>query len=267
MTGILVIVGIVLFVLWVIYAGWSAPLMKENEDGSFTTIRPERKFSELFGKKSTLKDLPDFQHTPPTPSPTDELATSLLMDSDRMLYIAGIKSASPEKIAEWQADRKAKQEEKSAFSDKQLMEYLESKNEELQVKAGIKGYDRSKGVSEIAESDFNIKTGKKIASNEIVEAMLNAAKNNTLTNTEALNEIREKQIRKEIEYKKKMDFEALPFSRLTQDARDQITKIVREDISKQLEGLDIPKAVADFNDQRLGMEVTKPKRKYTKKKK
>jgi cytoplasmic iron level regulating protein YaaA (DUF328/UPF0246 family) len=80
--------------------------------------------------------------------------------------------------------------------------------------------------------------------------------------------IRAAQTQKELEYKKKMDFEALPFSRLTQDARDQITKIVREDISKQLEGIsDIPKAVADFNDQRLGMEVTKPKRKYTKKKK
>jgi hypothetical protein len=264
MTGLLIVGAIVLFVLWAIYAGWSAPLMKENEDGSWTTIRPERKFSELFGKKSTLKDLPDFQHTPPTPSPTDELA-SLLIDNERMMHIAGIKAASPEKIAEWQSDKRLMAETKSEA----LMEDLLAKinPNDMQVKAGIKAYDRTKGGDEIYEADFNIKTGKKGA-NEIVDAMINAAKSNTLANTEALNEIREKQIRKEIEYKKKMDFEALPFSRLTQDARDQITKIVREDISKQLEDVShISKAVADFNDQRLGMEVTKPKRKYTKKKK
>jgi hypothetical protein len=237
--------------------------MKENEDGSWTTLRPERTFSDLFGKKSTLKDLPDFQHTPPTPSPTDELA-SLLIDNERMMHIAGIKPASPEKIAEWQSDKRLMAETKSEA----LMEDLLAKinPNDMQVKAGIKSYDRTKGGDEIYEADFNIKTGKKSA-NELVDAMMNAAKSNTLTNTEALNEIREKQIRKEIEYKKKMDFEALPFSRLTQDARDQITKIVRDDISKQLEGMDIPKVVSDFNDQRLGMEVVKPKRKYTKKKK
>lgn len=44
-------IAIVIFVLWMIYAGWSAPLMRENTDGSWTTIRPERKFSELFSKK------------------------------------------------------------------------------------------------------------------------------------------------------------------------------------------------------------------------
>ncbi len=264
MTGLLIVGAIVLFVLWAIYAGWSAPLMKENEDGSWTTLRPERTFSDLFGKKSTLKDLPDFQHTPPSPNPLDELPASLLIDNERMLHIAGIKTASPEKIAEWQNGKRKMEETKSEA----LMEDLLAKinPNEMQVIAGIKEHDRSKGAGEIAESDFTIKTGKKSA-NEIVEALMNAAKSNTLTNTEALNEIREKQIRKEIEFKKKMDFEALPFSRLTQDARDQITKIVREDISKQLEGMDIPKAVSDFNDQRLGMEVTKPKRKYTKKKK
>jgi hypothetical protein len=264
MTGLLIVGAIVLFVLWAIYAGWSAPLMKENEDGSWTTLRPERTFSDLFGKKSTLKDLPDFQHTPPSPNPLDELPASLLIDNERMLHIAGIKTASPEKIAEWQNGKRKMEETKSEA----LMEDLLAKinPNEMQVIAGIKEHDRSKGAGEIAESDFTIKTGKKSA-NEIVEALMNAAKSNTLTNTEALNEIRERQIRKEIEFKKKMDFEALPFSRLTQDARDQITKIVREDISKQLEGMEIPKAVAEFNDQRLGMEVIKPKRKYTKKKK
>jgi hypothetical protein len=51
--GGLTIFGIVfvLFWGWVIYEGWRAPLMRENEDGSFTTIRPEKKLSDLFKKK------------------------------------------------------------------------------------------------------------------------------------------------------------------------------------------------------------------------
>ncbi len=47
---ILIVMLVILF-LWIAYAGWSAPLMRENEDGSWTTIRPERKFSELFKKR------------------------------------------------------------------------------------------------------------------------------------------------------------------------------------------------------------------------
>jgi len=264
MTGILITIGLVVFILWMLYAGWSSPLMKENEDGSWTTLRPERKFSDLFGKKYKLKDLPDFQHTPTPPNPLDELPTSLLIDNERMLHIAGIKIASPQKVAEWQSGKRKMEETKSEALLEELLAKINPND--MQVKAGIKEYDRSKGVSEIAESDFNIKTGKKSA-NELVEALMNAAKSNALEDTQMRVKIRAAQTQKEIEFKKKMDFEALPFSRLTQDARDQITKIVRDDISKQLEGMDIPKVVSDFNDQRLGMEFTNPKRKYTKKKK
>lgn len=56
--SVFVIAGIV-FILWMIYAGWSAPLMRQNEDGSWTTLRPERKFSELFNKKQIEIDLND----------------------------------------------------------------------------------------------------------------------------------------------------------------------------------------------------------------
>ena len=47
----LMIILLVILFLWITYAGWSAPLMRENENGSWTTIRPERKFSELFKKQ------------------------------------------------------------------------------------------------------------------------------------------------------------------------------------------------------------------------
>lgn len=44
-------IAVVIGLVYTLYAGWSAPLMRENEDGSWTTIRPERKFSDLFKKK------------------------------------------------------------------------------------------------------------------------------------------------------------------------------------------------------------------------
>ena len=45
-----------LFVLWIGYSGWAAPLMRENEDGTWTTLRPEKKFSDLFKKKTPIKN-------------------------------------------------------------------------------------------------------------------------------------------------------------------------------------------------------------------
>ncbi len=52
-------VGIV-FVLWMGYSGWSAPLMRENEDGSWTTLRPQKKFSDLFKKQTPTKNEDEF---------------------------------------------------------------------------------------------------------------------------------------------------------------------------------------------------------------
>ena len=50
------IFGIILVVvsLWMAFEIWRAPMMRENEDGTYTTIRPERKFKELFKKKNKL---------------------------------------------------------------------------------------------------------------------------------------------------------------------------------------------------------------------
>lgn len=48
--GLFIAMLVILF-LWMGYAGWSAPLMRENEDGSWTTIKPERKLKDLFKKK------------------------------------------------------------------------------------------------------------------------------------------------------------------------------------------------------------------------
>lgn len=50
----LFIIMLVILFLWLAYAGWSAPLMRENKDGSWTTIQPQKRFKDLF-KKSKKK--------------------------------------------------------------------------------------------------------------------------------------------------------------------------------------------------------------------
>jgi hypothetical protein len=48
--SILVLVSLIIWG-WIAYEVWRAPFMKENEDGTYTTIRPEKKFRDLFKKK------------------------------------------------------------------------------------------------------------------------------------------------------------------------------------------------------------------------
>lgn len=45
------IIGIVGTILWVAYEMWRAPLLEENEDGSWKTIKPTKSFRDLFKKK------------------------------------------------------------------------------------------------------------------------------------------------------------------------------------------------------------------------
>jgi hypothetical protein len=41
---------LVLFAAWICFEAWRAPLMRENEDGSWTQIKPQRK---LFKKQKS----------------------------------------------------------------------------------------------------------------------------------------------------------------------------------------------------------------------
>lgn len=36
--------------VWIIYEGWRAPMMKEQPNGTYKTIRPAKKLSDLFKK-------------------------------------------------------------------------------------------------------------------------------------------------------------------------------------------------------------------------
>lgn len=46
--GILMIFG----ALWMCFEIWKAPLLKENPDGSYTTIKESKKIMDLFKKKT-----------------------------------------------------------------------------------------------------------------------------------------------------------------------------------------------------------------------
>ena len=77
MITLCIIAGIV-FVLWMGYSVWASPLMRENEDGSWTTLRPEKKFSDLFKKKTPTKN------------------EDVFVDKDSFQKLAGIKPHNKE---------------------------------------------------------------------------------------------------------------------------------------------------------------------------
>ncbi len=48
--SILILVSLILW-SWIAYEVWRAPMMRENEDGTYTTIKPTKKLSDLFKKR------------------------------------------------------------------------------------------------------------------------------------------------------------------------------------------------------------------------
>ena len=49
----MIYLGIVILILiWIAFEMWKAPLLEENPDGSYTTIRKEKKIMDLFKKKN-----------------------------------------------------------------------------------------------------------------------------------------------------------------------------------------------------------------------
>jgi hypothetical protein len=46
---------ILLSVLWMVFEMWKSPLLRENPDGSWTTIRKEKKIVDFFKKKPKNK--------------------------------------------------------------------------------------------------------------------------------------------------------------------------------------------------------------------
>lgn len=47
-----IIIGIIGTIVWMGFEMWKAPLLRENPDGSWTTIRKEKKIMDFFSKKN-----------------------------------------------------------------------------------------------------------------------------------------------------------------------------------------------------------------------
>jgi hypothetical protein len=46
-----ILIGIIGTFLWMVFEMWKAPLLKENPDGSWTTIEKEKEIMDFFKKK------------------------------------------------------------------------------------------------------------------------------------------------------------------------------------------------------------------------
>ena len=177
----------------------------------------------------------------PTSSLSDEVPTEFLMGGniDKALHIAGVKEASIETQKEWAAERKQKVETETTLSMEDLLNSLNK--EDLQLKAGIKQHTHNEEA---------IKVASKLIS---IEKDVNPLKEESLKIERA-----RKEADRLIEEKSKSDFDALPMSRISSEARKKITEIVKKDIETQIK--EIEANTPEITDE---AEV-KPKRKSKK---
>jgi hypothetical protein len=50
-----VLIGVIGTILWMAFEMWKAPLLRENPDSSWTTLRKEKKIMDFFKKKNKNK--------------------------------------------------------------------------------------------------------------------------------------------------------------------------------------------------------------------
>lgn len=175
----------------------------------------------------------------------DEVPKEFLMggDMEKTLHIAGIKEASFEKQKDWADKRKVEVETKTTLSMEDLLNGLNK--EDLQYKAGIKQHTHNEEAIKVASKLFSIEKDD----NPLIEEKLKI-------------EARRKEYQRELENKIKIDFEALNFSRISNEARKKITEIVKQDLEVKIK--EIEKNTPEIKDE---LDEVKPKRKFTKKEK
>ena len=52
-----VLIGIIGTFLWMLFEMWKSPLLRENPDGSYTTIKESKKIMDFFKKKNKNQQL------------------------------------------------------------------------------------------------------------------------------------------------------------------------------------------------------------------
>jgi hypothetical protein len=207
--------------------------MVGNKQGTNQLINQIKKDGGYYDLEYTSSVYPILE---PTSSFNSEVPQEWLAngDKERALHIAGIKEATPAKITEWENERRAKVETKTELSMDDLLSKLNKTD--LQIKAGI-----------IENTD---KTGAdiKIQVKEI----------DPIADNKKIMEAARKESDRETEQRIKIDFDALNFSRISNEARKQITEIVKQDLENKIR--DIEKNTPEINENdTMGSIGSKPK--------
>ena len=198
----LIITLIVLIIIWCI------AFMVGNKQGANRIVNQIKKDRGYYDMEYTSSVYPILDPT----SSLNEVPKELLMggDIDRTLHIAGIKEATPAKMTEWENERRAKVEAKTELSVDELIGKLNKTD--LQIKAGlIQNTDKT-------GADIKIQVKEIDALDEISFRI----------------EAERKENDREREQRVKIDFDALNFSRISNEARKQITEIVKKDLENKI---------------------------------
>jgi hypothetical protein len=137
--------------------------------------------------------------------------------------------------------------------------------DKLQKLAGIRPVDKNNELHQIFVK--NNENGKQ----QIIDALLKAAENSEFPKPdESINVQTTKIGTIDTNFGDSDPLATIPMSRVSKEGKKKMAEIAKEDINKQLEQNTEKFAVlfpneADSNDQRLGVELVKPKRKYNKK--
>jgi hypothetical protein len=207
--------------------------MVGNKQGTNQLINQIKKDGGYYDMEYTSSAYPILE---PTSSFNSEVPQEWLAngDKERALHIAGIKEATPAKITEWENERRAKVETKTELSMDGLLSKLNKTD--LQIKAGI-----------IENTD---KTG--------VDIKIEVKEIDPIADNKKIMEAARKESDREMEQRIKIDFDALNFSRISNEARKQITEIVKQDLENKIK--QIEKNTPEINeDDTMGSIGSKPK--------
>jgi hypothetical protein len=212
----LIITLIVLIIIWCI------AFMVGNKQGTNQLINQIKKDGGYYDMEYTSSVYPILDPT----SSLNEVPKEFLMggDIERTLHIAGVKQATPAKLQEWQDERfnraSIETEQRKTIDD--LLSTLDKAD--LQLKAGIVSPETTELLNKTKEHAEKIKISiKEIDPIEELKMKTDAAR---------------KQHEREMQERIKIDFDALNFSRISNEARKQITEIVKQDLENKIKQIE-----------------------------
>jgi uncharacterized protein YjaG (DUF416 family) len=232
----LIITLIVLIIIWCV------AFMVGNKQGTNQLINQIKKDGGYYDMEYTSSVYPILDPT----SSLNEVPKEFLMggDIERTLHIAGVKQATPAKLQEWQDERfnraSIETEQRKTIDD--LLSTLDKAD--LQLKAGIVSPETTELLNKTKEHAEKIKISiKEIDPIEELKMKTDAAR---------------KQHERERQERIKIDFDALNFSRISNEARKQITEIVKQDLENKIKQIEKNTPEINENDT-MGSIGSKPK--------